>query len=1059
MRELIYILGRKFAAAATVAAAFAAAGCINDDTSSADISDYEYTIELTTRAEGISHDALYDGEDAYNENRIDRVTLFFYPIEEDATKRDDIKAIYSETIENINKSHTVKLSIKAELREALFGKIDGSARVFAVVNLPEADKSGNTTKAPTIDKEATVNEIRETVVETDFRIVGGVLPEFVMLGEGQIDFTDDMKQAKGIVRVTRTASKIRIALKIEEMVEEADPTDSDSEVRKWTPNLNNIRVYITNGVSKAHVGGALFAREDLTDDDYYKISPMSDTATEAPRENKDFDDSVTAGTDFQLRARKVTETSQIEEYPLWHDVPLYSYPHKWETSVFEDRQTYLVIQVPWSPDNLNDGETVYKTFYYQVPINLRGGTGSELKDGLKDGQEVKEEVARPVEENTLESNMYYLVKLNIGMLGSFNPEDPLKVEADYYVVPWQEETLDAALTDNRYLVVDQQNWVINNEEKLDIPFHTSHPTVVARVKMSFYNYNAGKDAFDSEDPSGSSYYAGKPLKRTVTWDINGGTATANCANAVFNKTTGINGKQIFDVTIPDGDNFIIHYEHDMKRWTEMNSSGNPVFPYDNLGDPLPYAGPTDYLIEEEMSNWSKIETEITIIHEDKLDVIDNTRFMQTVYITQYPAQYIDADYNDNTLRSDNSGSSVFINGNTNVNMATQYEWEAVAAFTASLNQNPNMYVVTVSQLGTEYSDFVIGDPRTLEPNNLLNNKSFDQEQGVDHNNDTSTGNNGTWGTVSSVDYYMKVDESYNYNNRSWYFYSGDQYYPYYRPAYTSYPCGYVPPVSATDVNGVNRSLENYHPTDESGYKANYIAPKLRIASSYGAARSQLPRTAARRRCATYQEAGRPAGRWRLPTQAEMQYICNLSAQGKLPRLFSGYPNWIKDNGVYRTFNATYNYDEWVGGMFGGGRWVSGTRTVNIRQRTYPYYWCAQGPAKLNGVYGPEITDEAVFGFNIYDNMPGGITNDGNFSNFGKVEVMDISNEYFGTRNPLDVYNNQYNYQLGYQAEQTAVRCVYDEWYWVDVDGNPDILDKDKWNQFHWGDKEKTSPQN
>ena len=1044
MRDLIYILGRKFAAAAVVAAAFMCTGCVTDDTTGPDGLGSEYSVTITTRAEDNNgHDAKAPGEDAYNENKIDRVTLFFYPISDNPTEEDDdVPAIYSETIENINKSHTVNLSIKADLREALFGQIDGSARVYAVVNLPKSDKAGETKNAPTIAENATVNQIRATIVETDFRIKDGTLPEFVMSGEGRIDFTEDMKKAEGRIRVARTASKIRIALQVVESVTEADPTEPSEGKKEWKPIVDKARVYITNGVSKAHVGGKPFERSELSEDDYYKISPMSDSSPHAPRNEGDYAND--SGTDFELRARRVSMTSGIEEYPYWHDVPLYSYPHKWETSVFEDRQTYLVIQMPWEPVELGDGEVVIKTFYYQVPINLRGGKASDI-----DGNEWE------IEENTLESNMYYLIKLKIGMLGSFNPEDPLKVEADYYVVPWQEETLDAELTDNRYLVVDQTNWVINNESKLDIPFHTSHKTVVARVNMSFYNYNAGKDAFEKEDPSGSSsHYVGKPLKRTVYWE-NDLLSTHTETNKIFNKTTEQNNEPMWRVTIPDGDNFIIQYEHDMKRWTEMNSSGNPVFPYDNLGDPLSYAGPTDYLQKTDMSNWSKIETEITIIHEDRIHLIDQTRFMQTVYITQYPAQYIDAEYNDNPLRDDRSGSSVFINGNTNVNVDDLYEWEAVAAFTASLNQNPNMYVVTVSQLDTEYSDFVIGDPRTLEPNNLLNNNSFGQEQGVDDDDDKSTGSNGTWGTVPGVAYYMRVDESYDYGNTSWYFYSGGQNRAYYRPAYTSYTCGYKPPVSVKDVNGEERSLENYHPTDESGYKANYIAPKLRIASSYGAARSLLPRTAARRRCATYQEAGRPAGRWRLPTQAEMQYICHLSAQGKLPRLFSGYPNWIKDDGVYRTFDATYNYEEWVGGTF-TGRWVSRTRTVNIRQRTYPYYWCAQGPAKLNGVYGSEITDEAVFGFNIIDSRLGGITNDDS-GNFGKVEVMDITNNYFGTRNPLDAYNNRSsNYEMGYKAEQTAVRCVYDEWYWVDEDGNPDLCEDS--SKFTWGDKYKQSPQ-
>ena len=40
------------------------------------------------------------------------------------------------------------------------------------------------------------------------------------------------------------------------------------------------------------------------------------------------------------------------------------------------------------------------------------------------------------------------------------------------------------------------------------------------------------------------------------------------------------------------------------------------------------------------------------------------------------------------------------------------------------------------------------------------------------------------------------------------------------------------------------------------------------------------------RCALYQEGGYPAGRWRLPTYSEVEFIMGLSTQGKIPTLFN-----------------------------------------------------------------------------------------------------------------------------------------------------------------------------
>ncbi len=82
----------------------------------------------------------------------------------------------------------------------------------------------------------------------------------------------------------------------------------------------------------------------------------------------------------------------------------------------------------------------------------------------------------------------------------------------------------------------------------------------------------------------------------------------------------------------------------------------------------------------------------------------------------------------------------------------------------------------------------------------------------------------------------------------------------------------------------NNRLRNYYPADRSADKTRFIAPKLRVASQWGVT-YQLYRDGAERRCASYQEDGRPAGRWRLPTVAEIEYISRLSNKQYIPYLF------------------------------------------------------------------------------------------------------------------------------------------------------------------------------
>jgi hypothetical protein len=79
---------------------------------------------------------------------------------------------------------------------------------------------------------------------------------------------------------------------------------------------------------------------------------------------------------------------------------------------------------------------------------------------------------------------------------------------------------------------------------------------------------------------------------------------------------------------------------------------------------------------------------------------------------------------------------------------------------------------------------------------------------------------------------------------------------------------------------------------------NVIAPLFKIQSSYGAAAYGVFFDVAQKRCATYQEAGYPAGRWRLPTLAEIAFIVKLQNDGVLEKVFNtsatGY--WTSSGG-------------------------------------------------------------------------------------------------------------------------------------------------------------------
>ncbi|MBR5825388.1 MAG: hypothetical protein IKY67_14745 [Paludibacteraceae bacterium] len=246
---------------------------------------------------------------------------------------------------------------------------------------------------------------------------------------------------------------------------------------------------------------------------------------------------------------------------------------------------------------------------------------------------------------------------------------------------------------------------------------------------------------------------------------------------------------------------------------------------------------------------------------------------EEITITQYPAIYGESHSNtDDTNGGDDNANKgfVWVNGYQGTSVSgtgtnrytTSKNGNSVGYFDGAngntMFDNKSMLVFSISSVqGTEY---VIGDPReeTVNPDFV----------GATHRDN-----------ISIWDKAPAVGEA---NTRTLQYYY------------------------ATDVNHERlKSLDDASTTSFYGSDAdaaqhertyNMIAPKFRVSSAYG----MLAFDAdvhnyyyfMKKRCASYQEDGYPAGRWRMPTKAEFEFIIYLSAQGKIPELFyDGYYYW------------------------------------------------------------------------------------------------------------------------------------------------------------------------
>lgn len=122
--------------------------------------------------------------------------------------------------------------------------------------------------------------------------------------------------------------------------------------------------------------------------------------------------------------------------------------------------------------------------------------------------------------------------------------------------------------------------------------------------------------------------------------------------------------------------------------------------------------------------------------------------------------------------------------------------------------------------------------------------------------------------------------------------------------------------TATDASGDN-TLTGYRATITGPASEHLVAPAFLVASSYisngeNRINEYSYETNGKYRCAGYQENGYPAGRWRLPTPAEILVVARMCTEKKLENVFyAGGSAYLSSNGaykVYETDGGTVEYD-------------------------------------------------------------------------------------------------------------------------------------------------------
>jgi hypothetical protein len=475
----------------------------------------------------------------------------------------------------------------------------------------------------------------------------------------------------------------------------------------------------------------------------------------------------------------------------------------------------------------------------------------------------------------LERNNWYGLYLDVSILGSETDEGKAVLEPTCYLLDWQNKSFAinkyATISKARYLSIDKTVWEINNMESLSIPFLSSHNVTVVpgsvKARRPYYG------AIDNNERKVGKYY-----DRLHAWIRQDG----NDYYLDFNGQP--EGKEAYE---PSG-------------WIS-NTSTSIEFSHTLQND-----------YSKKDFDYSPYTIEFDIVHTDLVDESTThtyEQYLRHITIIQYPGIYINRLTNRDTEIIKKSGNNpygyadgtapwadkpwgyVYVNGGrflrkdniTNSNSADpyyhlttdlakkEYQWQAVWYTGGS----KDIFDIHVTVLPSN-SDFVLGDPREDNVNNLDDRDRYKNlyEYTVDGKNSTDIWNNLSYlETIrSGSTEYPEVEEGV-----------------YRRTGFN---------VADAIYGDSPRALQWYYPTEKSTRTENMMSPSYRISTKFGGTEfGNISKEYAEYRCAGYQEDGFPAGRWRLPTKAEVHFMAMLSANDTFAEVLFGNTVYWSANGA------------------------------------------------------------------------------------------------------------------------------------------------------------------
>lgn len=384
-------------------------------------------------------------EDDLNENLIKHVQCFFYESDTESTVVYATDVITIKDGETVGKNSTVsdlKITIPSDKMNTLFAG-DNSCMVYVVANGPVYGISVTEGTTTGDIKTSTAVSLDQYEIEGEGELaVSKAAPQTSFIMDGAASVTKQDNTITGTVPLYRVAAKVLVKLHVANKIVYDNGTEEDeSDDVEWTPLLDQIRIKYINSVT----GSKLDAEPGSAD----------------PQTLSNFLQQPYA--DYQVYDVK-TGTTPVECTQV---IPFYTYPYDWNSE--SSKVPSISLLIPWTS---KDGVT--ETFEYQIPINP---TKTDNNDTT-------------TETKSLVRNTVYEMTVDVAILGGLTGK--VTLNPSYIVTDWGTGAINAELSRPKYLIVDENYVVMNNENTRAVGYASSDDISVLITKIEHPNLKTGK---------------------------------------------------------------------------------------------------------------------------------------------------------------------------------------------------------------------------------------------------------------------------------------------------------------------------------------------------------------------------------------------------------------------------------------------------------------------------------------------------------------------------------------------------------------------------------------